>query len=72
MYISNCKENIHCKTVTIRTKDRPWMCNEVRLFLRKRDRLFKRYKRTRSAQDKFNDKKQTGLFEMQKSDMKLR
>ena len=52
--LSNCKENIHCKTVTIRTKDRPWMCNEVRLFLRKRDRLFKRYKRTRSAQDKFN------------------
>ena len=30
------------------------MCNEVRVFLRKRDRLFKRYKRTLSAQDKFN------------------
>ena len=52
--ISTCKENIRCKNVTIRTKDRPWMCNEVRLFLRKRDRLFKRYKRTLSAQDKFN------------------
>ena len=30
--IATCKENIHCKNVTIRTKDRPWMCNEVRVF----------------------------------------
>ena len=52
--IATCKENIHCKNVTIRTKDRPWIRNEVRVCLRKRDRLFKRYKRTLSAQDKFN------------------
>ena len=52
--IATCKENIRSKNVTIRTKDRPWLCNEVRVFLRKRDRLFKRYKRTLSAQDKFN------------------
>ena len=26
--IATCKENIHCKNVAIRTKDRPWMCNE--------------------------------------------
>ena len=29
------------------------MCNEVRYFFRRRDRCFKRYKRTLSAQDKF-------------------
>ena len=30
------------------------MCNEVRYFIRKRDRCFKRFKRTLSAQDQLN------------------
>ena len=50
---SVCTENIKNKSVTIRTKDKPWMCNEVRYLLRKRDRCFKKYKRTLSEQDKF-------------------
>ena len=48
-----CAENIRTKTVTIRTKNKPWMCNEVRYLLRKRVRCFKKYKRTLSEQDKF-------------------
>ena len=50
---SVCTEHIKNKSVTIRTKDKPWMCNEVRYLLRKRDRCFKKYKRTLSEQDKF-------------------
>ena len=50
---SVCAENIRNKSVTIRTKDKPWMCNEVRYLLRKRDRCFRKYKRTLSEQDKF-------------------
>ena len=52
--LATCKEHIRCKNITIRTKDKPWMCNEVRFFLRKRDHCFKRFKRTLSTQDKFN------------------
>ena len=48
-----CTENIKNKFVTIRTKDKPWMCNEVRYLLRKRGGCFKKYKRTLSKQDKF-------------------
>ena len=50
---SVCAENIRNKSVTIRTKDKPWMYNEVRYLLRKRDRCFKKHKRTLSEQDKF-------------------
>ena len=52
--LSTCKEHIISKNVTIHTKDKPWMCNEVRYFIRKRDRCFKRFKRTLSAQDQLN------------------
>ena len=51
---STCKEHIISRNVTIHTKDKPWMCNEVRYFIRKRDRCFKRFKRTLSAQDQMN------------------
>ena len=52
--LSTCKEHIISKNVTIHTKDKPWMCNEVRYFIRKRDRCFKRFKKTLSAQDQLN------------------
>ena len=52
--LATCKEHIRYKNVTIRSKDKPWMCNEVRFFLRKTDRCFKGFKRTLSTQDKFN------------------
>ena len=48
---STCKEHIISKNVTIHTKDKPWMCIEVRYDMRKRDRCFKR---TLSAQDQLN------------------
>ena len=50
--LSTCKGHIISKNVTIHTEDKPWMCNKVRLFLRKLDRCFKRYKRHLSSQDK--------------------
>ena len=53
------------------TKDKPWMCNEVRYFIRKRDRCFKRFKRTLSTQDQLiftlPVEKQTGLSGMLKN-----
>ena len=48
-----CVKNIRNKSVTIRTKNKPWMCNEVRYLLRKRNRYFRKYKCTLSEQDKF-------------------
>ena len=30
LILSACKEHIINKTVTVRTKDKPWMCNEVK------------------------------------------
>ena len=52
--LATCKDYIRSKNVNIRTHYKPWMCNEGRFFLRKRDRCFKRFKRTLSTQDKFN------------------
>ena len=49
---SVCAANIRNKSVTIRTKDKAWICNQVRYLLRKRDRCFRKYKRTLSEQDK--------------------
>ena len=53
------------------TKDIPWMCNEVRYFILKRDRCFNRFKRTLSAQDPLiftlPVEKQTGLSGMLKT-----
>ena len=37
---SICQEHILHKTVTIRTKDKPWMSNEVHYLFCRRDRLF--------------------------------
>ena len=51
---SICQEHILHKTITIRTNDKPWMSNEVRYFFRRRDRFFKKFKRTQSATDKLN------------------
>ncbi|CAG2244881.1 unnamed protein product [Mytilus edulis] len=49
---SACSEFIPNKIVTIRHRDKPWMSNEVRRAIRKRDRCFKKYQRTRRDEDK--------------------
>ena len=51
---SICQEHILHKTVTIRATDKPWMSNEVCYFFRRRDRFFKKFKRTQSIADKLN------------------
>ena len=68
--ITTCKENIHCKNVTIRTKDMPCMCNKIRLFFRKEtdslNVVKELYQHKTNSTFILLDGKQTGLFEMQK------
>lgn len=52
LIISTCSEFIPNKIVTIRSKDKPWMSNEVRRAIRNRDRCFRKYQRTRREEDK--------------------
>jgi hypothetical protein len=40
------------KVVTVSPKDKLWMSNEVRRAIRKRDRCFKKFQRTRRDEDK--------------------
>jgi hypothetical protein len=47
-----CAEFIPYKIVTVRPKDKAWMSNEVRRAIRKRDRCFKIFQRTRRDEDK--------------------
>ena len=74
--LATCKEHIRCKNVTIRTKDKPWMCNEVRFFLRKgtvASNVSKEpYQLKISLTFIWLEEKQRGLYEMQKSASKLR
>jgi hypothetical protein len=44
-FASILREHIINKVVTIRSKDKPWMSNEVRRALRFKDRAFSRYKK---------------------------
>ena len=41
------KENIPIEIMALKQNDKPWMTSELKLSIRKRDRLFKRAKRTR-------------------------
>jgi hypothetical protein len=51
LFLETCKTHIPNKTVTIRPRDKPWMSNEVRLLIRKRDRLHKQFRRTKDQND---------------------
>ena len=46
LYKSTLKEFIPNKTVSIKSRDKPWITGEFKKLIRKRDRLWKRYKRT--------------------------
>ena len=46
------REHIINKVVTIRSKDKPWMSNEVRRALRFKDRAFSRYKKVPTYENK--------------------
>jgi len=41
LILTTCAEFVPNKIVTVRPKDKPWMSNEVRRAIRKRDRCFK-------------------------------
>ena len=52
LILTTCAEFVPNKIVTVRPKDKPWMSNEVRRAIRKRDRCFKKFQRTRRDEDK--------------------
>jgi hypothetical protein len=40
------KQFIPYKTIIVRPRDKPWITSDIKQSLRKRNRLFKRFKRT--------------------------
>ena len=46
-FMETCKTKIPNRTIKIKPKDKPWITHEVKLSIRKRNRLYKRFKRTR-------------------------
>jgi hypothetical protein len=52
LILTTCAEFVPNKIVTVRPKDKLWMSNEVRRAIRKRDRCFKKFPRTRRDEDK--------------------
>ena len=47
LILTTCAEFVPNKIVTVRPKDKPWMSNEVRRAIIKRDRCFTKFQRTR-------------------------
>jgi hypothetical protein len=45
-FIDLCKTKIPNRTIKIRPKDKPWMTRAVKICIRKRNRAYKRFKRT--------------------------
>ena len=52
LILTTWAELVPNKFVTIRPKDKPWMNNEVKRAIKKRDRCFKIFQRTRRDEDK--------------------
>ena len=52
LILTTCAKFVPNKIVTVRPKDKLWMSNEVRRAIRKRDRCFKKFQRTRRDEDK--------------------
>lgn len=48
MFVSIVESFVLCKTIIVRPRDKPWMSNEIRRSIRKRNRLLKIYSRTKS------------------------
>jgi hypothetical protein len=46
-FMEACKTKIPNRTIKIRPRDKPWITHEVQLSIRKRNRQYKRFKRTR-------------------------
>ena len=49
-FMELCKIKIPNRTIKIRPRDKPWITNEVKISIRKRNRLYKRFKRTRTIE----------------------
>lgn len=49
LFLNICSEHIPNKTVTIHPKDKPWLDRELKLIMRRRNRLWRRWRRTMRA-----------------------
>ena len=55
--LSKVEQSIPTKNVAIRPRDLPWINNNIRRLMRKRDRLFKKYKKNRNNSNYDNFKR---------------
>ena len=46
-FLESCKSKIPFRQIKIRPMDKPWINHDVKIHIRKRNRLYKRFKRTR-------------------------
>jgi hypothetical protein len=46
-FIESCKSKIPNRTIKVRPMDKPWITNQVKMYIRIRNRKFKRFKHTR-------------------------
>ena len=51
LFLNTCREFIPTKNITVRPREEPWVTNEVRRNLRKRNRAHKRWKRNTSQEN---------------------
>ena len=58
LFLKFCKECIPCKKVLIRQNDKPWFSSELRYNIRLRNRLRKRYFKTKRESDRSSFKRQ--------------
>ena len=58
IFLNFCKECIPCKKVLIRPNDKPWFNSELRYNIRLRDRLRKRFFKSKSNTDRNSYKRQ--------------
>ena len=56
-FLSVAEQSIPTKNVTIQPRDLPWINNNIRRLMRKKDRLFKKYKKNRNNSNYVNFKR---------------
>ena len=64
LFLKFCKECIPCKKVLIRKNDKPWFNSELRYNIKLRDRLWKRFFKSKSNLDRMSFKRSNNLIQM--------
>jgi hypothetical protein len=50
LYMELCRSNVPNRTIKVRPNDKPWITRDVKQSIRQRNRLFKRFKKTRLSE----------------------